>query len=165
MPPGPEWLSAGTIGRPHGLDGSFHVHDARPDLLVRGAEVAVQGRPVEIERRAGTDAQPIVRLAGCADRSDAEALRGQELLVSRDDAPALEPGEWWAEELEGCRVVDGERAVGVVRRLVSLPSCEVLEVERQGEPDLLVPMVSDAVRAVDVETARIDVSLDFVEGR
>ena len=29
-------LVAGRVGRPHGLDGSFHVVDARPDLLASG---------------------------------------------------------------------------------------------------------------------------------
>jgi ribosomal 30S subunit maturation factor RimM len=37
----------------------------------------------------------------------------------------------------------------------------VLEVEREGE-DLLVPLVADAVRSVDVEERRIDVDLAFL---
>ena len=50
---------------------------------------------------------------------------------------------------------DGGRAVGTVRRLLALPSCEVLEVERaDGGGDLLVPLVTDAVRAVDLDGAR-----------
>ena len=74
-----------------------------------------------------------------------------ELTVAAAAAPALEEGEWWAHELEGCEVFDGERALGTVARLIELPSCEALEVRPPGggEP-LLVPMVSDAVRAVDV---------------
>ena len=32
-----------------------------------------------------------------------------ELTVELAEAPALEEGEWWAQELEGCEVVDGER--------------------------------------------------------
>ena len=50
---------------------------------------------------------------------------------------------------------DGDRAVGTVRRLLALPSCEVLEVERAGGAgELLVPLVSDAVREVDSSGAR-----------
>ena len=42
-----------------------------------------------------------------------------------------------------------------MRRLLALPSCECLEVERAGGgPDLLVPLVRDAIRSVDVERAR-----------
>jgi len=116
-----------------------------------------------IERLAGHDTRLILRLAGCSDRGAVEALRGQTLLVARGYAPELEPDEWWAEDLEGLTVGDGKRTVGTVKRLLALPSCEVLEVERSegGEP-LLVPLISDAVRTVDLEQKRIDIDLQFL---
>jgi 16S rRNA processing protein RimM len=83
--------------------------------------------------------------------------------VPREAAPALGEGEWWAHELEGCRVVDGAREVGVVRALRPLPSCEVLEVERAGGGELLVPLVRDAVRSVDAGVRVIDVDLRFLD--
>jgi len=156
-----QWLRAGIVGRPHGLDGSFHVSQPNPDLLALGGRVRIAGVEREVERRAGTDVRVIIRLEGCSDREAADALRGEELLVARDQAPALEPDEWWAEDLEGCTVHDGEREVGRVRRLLALPSCEVLEVERAGPP-LLVPLVSDAVREVDLERKAIDIDLRFL---
>jgi 16S rRNA processing protein RimM len=159
----PEWLPAGRVGRPHGLDGSFHVTRPRAALLRLGATVRVGERETSIVRRAGTDERPILRLEGVAGREAAEALRGAELRCPRAEAPALGEQEWWAEDLERCRVTDGERAVGVVIRLLALPSCEVLEVERPGgAPALLVPMVGDAIRSVDVEAGRIDVDLAFL---
>ncbi len=157
-----EGIVAGRVGRPHGLDGSFHVIRPRADLLAEGAVLKVAGASREVVRRAGTDQRPILRLDGCEDRDAAEALRGEELRVPRGDAPALEPGEYWAEELEGCRVQDGEVVVGVVRRLVALPSCEALEVAREDDADLLVPLVRDAVRTVDPAARRIDVDLRFL---
>ncbi|HKG16210.1 MAG TPA: ribosome maturation factor RimM [Solirubrobacteraceae bacterium] len=160
---GPAWLTAGVVGRPHGLDGSFLVQRARSELLEEGASVSVAGRAVRIVRRAGMASRPIVRLEGCEHRDDAAGLRGEQLMVARQRAPQLGTGEWWAEDLEGCRVVDDQRPVGVVRRLVALPSCEALEVERDEGGELLVPLVGDAVRDVDVERGRIDVSLRFVD--
>jgi 16S rRNA processing protein RimM len=156
------WLSAGAVGAPHGLDGSFHVTRPRAELLVLGGSVVVAGRQRLIARRAGTDQRPIVRLDGCADRDAAAALRGQELRVTRASAPKLDQDEWWAEDLEGCTVHDGGRTVGTVARLIALPSCEVLEVARDREPPLLVPLVRDAVRAVDVERREIDIDLMFL---
>src|SRR5687768_7998797 len=155
-PRGPE-LEAGRVGRPHGLDGSFHV--TRPDaqLLADRDELLLDGRLVTVDRRAGTPEKPILRLAGHAGREAAEALRGAQLSVPVEAAPALEEGEYWAHELAGCTVVDGDRTVGEVRRMLPLPSCEALEVARaDGGPDLLVPMVSDAIRSVDVPARRID---------
>jgi len=158
----PRGLVAGRVGRPHGLDGSFHVTRPVAGLLRAGGTVEVAGVARELARVAGTPQRPIARLAGCEDRDGAEALRGEDLLVPRGEEPALGRDEWWAHELEGCEVVDGERPVGVVRRLRGLPSCEVLEVRREDGGELLVPLVRDAVRGVDVRRRRIDVSLSFL---
>jgi 16S rRNA processing protein RimM len=189
-------VSAGRVGRSHGLDGSFYVTGARPRLLELGSAISVNGRTVRVTRRAGTDEHPIVRVQGIEDRGSAEAVRGLELTVELAQAPALGEGEWWAGELEGCEVVDGERRVGVVAGLLELPSCEALEVRlfaprsglgggpggRSGgetvdgpdgvtgdAPDLgrrdelLVPMVKEAIRHVDVSRRRIDVDMSFLE--
>ncbi len=156
-------LAAGRVGRPHGLDGSFHVTRPVARLLTLGAEVAVSGRPAVIARRAGTDAHPILRLAGIGDRAGAEQLRGAELTVAAAAAPALGEGEFWAHELAGCAVHDGDLEVGTVVRMLELPSCEALEVElRSPGPALLVPMVKDAIRTIDVQGRRIEIDASFV---
>jgi 16S rRNA processing protein RimM len=155
-------IEAGRVGRPHGLDGSFHVTRALGALLGEGTTVEVAGRSARVERRAGTDERPIVRLTGCTRREDAEALRGAALLVTEADAPPLEEGEYWASELEGCAVHDGERAIGTVRRMITLPSCEALEVQRPDGDDVLVPLVHDAIRSIDRDARRIDVNMDFL---
>ena len=132
---------------------------ADPELLDGRETLLVDGRSVEVVRRAGTSEKPILRLAGCRSREDAEALRGKALGLPLDQAPPLAEGEFWARDLVGCRVVDGEREVGVVERMVALPSCEVLEVG-----DRLIPLVRDAIRGVHLEARRIDVDLGFVDG-
>jgi 16S rRNA processing protein RimM len=155
-------ISAGRVGRPHGLDGGFYVTGARSRLLAVGVSVLVGDRRLTIERRGGTDERPILRLAGIEDRDAVTALRGLEIEVSVEQAPTLGRGEWWAHQLEGCLVADGEHEIGTVARLIELPSCEALEVRREQGEALLVPMVKDAIRSVDVETKRIEVDLAFL---
>ena len=161
--PAPEWLVAGRVGRPHGLDGSFHVTRPRPALLPLGGALRIAGRDAEIVRRSGTEDRPILRLDVAASREEADALRSEDLLVSRAAAPPLEPEEWYAEELEGLRVVDGATEVGTVLALQALPSCEVLQVGREGRDELLVPLVRDAVRGVDLAAGTVDVDLAFLD--
>jgi 16S rRNA processing protein RimM len=161
-PPSSGWLVAGRVGRPHGLDGSFHVTRPRAALLPLGGEVRVGDRAAEIVRRAGTDDRPILRLGGFEGREAVEALRGQDLFVPRQAAPPLEDDEWYAEDLVGLRVVDGSREVGTVGRLVPLPSVEALEVERPDGGPLLVPLVRDCVRDVDLDGRVVDVDLAFL---
>lgn len=159
-------MSAGRIGRPHGLDGSFYVTAARPRLLAPGTRVRVGERATKVIRRRGSDRRPIVQVQGIEDRAAAEQVRGLELAVAPADAPALGEGEWWASDLEGCAVYDGDRRVGVVIKLVELPSCEALQVKppaAQPSGDLLLPMVRDAIRSVDVAARRIEVDMSFIE--
>jgi 16S rRNA processing protein RimM len=133
---------------------------ADPSLLAGRSDVLVDGRRLEIARRAGTADRPILRLEGHTTREAAEALRGRALAVPVQDAPALGEDEYWAHDLVGCRVVDGTTEVGVVSRMVALPSCEALEVG-----DVLIPLVRDAIRSVDVAGRVIDVDMGFVDGR
>ena len=119
-------------------------------MLVAGASLSVAGREAAIVRRAGTEQRPIVRVEGVGDRAAAEALRGAELSVARRQRRLLSDGEWWSHELEGCTVTDGDLVVGAVLRMIELPSCEALEVIREGASQpLLMPMVKDAVRRVE----------------
>jgi 16S rRNA processing protein RimM len=143
------------VGRAHGLDGSFYVDAAAPDLLSVGAEVAVGGRSATVVRRGGTDARPIVRLSEVEDRSGAEALRGEELVAPVEEGAATAAGEWDASELIGCDVP----GIGPVRGVVSAPSCDLLEV---GDAGVLVPFISDAVRRVDPAARVIEVDLRFL---
>jgi 16S rRNA processing protein RimM len=166
-------LPAGRVGRAHGLDGSFYVTGPNPRLLTLGTSVTVGSHSAEIVRRAGTEHRPIVRLEGVDDREGADALRGLTLTVEQIEAPALGEGEWWAHELEGCTVFDGERLIGTVQRMIELPSCEALEVRREttgshptgshppGSP-LVVPMVKDAIRRMAVAERRIEVDMGFL---
>lgn len=159
---GPSHILAGRAGRPHGLDGGLYVTRPVSRLLIAGAIVNIGERTLRIERRSGTQQRPILHLEGVSDRNAATALRGLEIGVSVEQAPSLEEGEWWAHQLEGCLVTDGRSEVGRVSRLVELPSCEALEVARDEGTPLLVPMVKDAIRSVDVKAGQIDVDLAFL---
>src|SRR5258707_356391 len=66
-----DWVAAGRVGRPHGLDGSFYVTRPRAPLLAIGVRLRIAGAEHEIVRRSGTDDAPILRLAGAERREDA----------------------------------------------------------------------------------------------
>jgi 16S rRNA processing protein RimM len=142
-------VTAGVVGRSHGLDGSFHVERAQHPFDV-GSVLRLDGRERTVERRAGTDRKPLVRLGGVDSREAVAALRGELLLVEEE----LAEGEWLAEDLVGCRV----EGLGAVMRVIDSPSCSLLELEG-GE---LVPLISDAVRSVDLDARAIEVDRRFL---
>lgn len=148
-------VRAGRIGRPHGLDGSFYVVEPVARFLVVGTVLDGLGA---IVARKGTDAKPIVRLDGVGSRESADALRGRWLDVADAEPDALGEDEYAAADLEGCVVVDGDVSLGIVARLIALPSVEALELDDGS----LVPLVRDCVRSVDIAAKRIDVDRGFL---
>ena len=148
-------MRALRLGRPHGLDGSFHVTSPVAGLLVVGAQVEGLG---EIVGRKGTDDKPIVRVSAASDRDAADALRGQWLEMPDVAPEPLGEDEYAAADLEGCVVVDGAVQLGVVERLIALPSVEALELDDGS----LVPLVRDCIRSVDVGAKRIEVDRGFL---
>lgn len=117
----------------------------KPDGLVDGMRTSLG-----VLRVGGTPQKPVARVDGVGSREDVEALRGTPILAD----VGLEEGEVWADDLVGLRVVDGDADVGVVERVLSYPSCEVLVVG-----SLLIPFVDDAVRSVGEV---VDVNLEFL---
>jgi 16S rRNA processing protein RimM len=142
-------VTAGRVGKAHGRDGSFYVED--PDHpLPEGTAVKMASRTLTVERRAGTDDRPLVRLSGLGDRDAVVPLRGELLLVEAE----LGEGEWLAGDLVGCEVP----GLGRVSRVLGGPSCDVLEL---GD-GTLVPLVSDAIVSIDPHARRIEVRLEFL---
>jgi 16S rRNA processing protein RimM len=120
--------------------------------LPPGTEVTLAGRRARVDRRAGTDERPIVRLSGITDRTAAESLRGEPILVEGGD---LDEGEYLTSDLVGCDVP----GLGEVRRVIAAPSCDLLEV---GDDAVLVPFISDAVKRVDTDARVIEVDASFL---
>lgn len=145
-------MTAGRVGRAHGLDGSFHVVDLQLPLE-QGTRLTLAGISREVRRRSGSSDRPLVRLEGIDDRDSAAALRGELLLVEESAAP-LEAGEWLADDLVGLQV----QGLGRVQRVLPGPSCDLLEIE----DGTLVPLVSDAVKSLDLEAGTVQVDLGFL---
>jgi 16S rRNA processing protein RimM len=139
-------VTAGRVGKPHGLDGSFYV-DRPQHELAEGTELVLAGGTHRVERRAGTDDRPLIRLAGF---DDPGSLRGELLLVEDE----LGEGEWLAADLVGCRVPGH----GAVAQVIDGVSCSVLELE----DGTLVPLVSDAIERVDLDAREIHVNAGFL---
>jgi 16S rRNA processing protein RimM len=137
-------VTAGRVGKPHGLDGSFYVEGAVHALPV-DSTVFIGDRPHTVIRRAGTDERPLVRVSNIDDPS---AFRDELLLVDEQ----LGDEEWLASDLLHCSVPGHGRVV----RVIDGPSCSVLELS----DGVLVPFVTDAIRSV--RPGEIVVNEDFL---
>ena len=139
-------VTAGRVGKPHGLDGSFYVDTPRHELA-EGTSVVIADQHREITRRGGTDERPLIRLAGI---DDPRPLRGELLLVEDE----LGDDEWLASQLTGLSV----RGAGTVSRVIDAPSCSVLELD----DGTLIPFIADAVVSIDLDAGEIRVNPDYL---
>jgi 16S rRNA processing protein RimM len=149
-------VPVGRVGRPHGLDGAFVVERGSddPSRYAVGATLHVNGVPakVSLSRRVGRGRHAI--------RLDREVERGAELTIRRSELPALPEGEFYAFELVGLRVeAEGGRQVGVVRGVLPGPANDNLELE----DGRLVPMIEDAIRALDPEAGVVLLNPGFID--
>lgn len=146
------------IARPHGVRGEvrLRIYSGDPTLLLRRPPIRIRSKSGEIKdgrilRVRPADKALLADLEGVGDRNAAEALRGWEILVARDEFAPLEEGEFYACDIEGARaeLVTGE-LVGTVTGLVTYPTCEVLLIDREGK-SLEVPLLPQFVESVDAD--------------
>jgi 16S rRNA processing protein RimM len=182
-----ETLAIGTVGRPHGLRGDLtlrpHNTSAGTPTLGTGAGRIARvwlekgGRRDEwrLETLRPAGAVWIFRLAGIASREAADKLTNAVVRVARSALPPLAEGEFFVEDLVGCRVVNhdghvwgrvdrsfwnGAQDVMVVRREQEATGEATAETSRVVEgveeaEELLIPVVPAFVRSVDARARQV----------
>jgi 16S rRNA processing protein RimM len=155
-PPGQRrWISVGRVGRAHGLAGHVVVEDASDDPVrfAPGARVYVDREPATVVESKRASGRPVVRL-------DRPVTRGALLELPAEELPELPEGELYAYQLEGLRVeLEDGRPLGSVARVSPGVANDVLELDN----GVLLPLVEDCVRAVDLEAGRIVIAPEFAE--
>ena len=99
---------------------------------------------------------PVARLAGCADRTAAERLRGSAVAVPREALAEPDAGVLYQVDLEGFEVQDADgRPLGAVDGFLETGGGSVMVVK--GAVERLIPFVPGYVLSVDREARRITV--------
>ena len=145
----------GRVGRPHGLDGAFVVEHPSDDKRwwKTGARFLAGGEPVEVVGHRMSSGRPVVKL-------DRAVERGTLLEVDRSELPPTGDDEYYAFELAGLEVVEENgRVLGTVADVIPGVANDVLELDT----GVLLPMVEDCIRSVDLDARRIDVSRGFAD--
>jgi len=143
----------GKVGRPHGIDGAFFVEQPSEDQRwwKTGAYFLAGGVPVEVVMHRRSSGRPVIKV-------EPPVKRGALLEVERADLPATGDDEYYAFELVGLRVVEETgRSLGTVEAVTPGVANDVLELDS----GVLLPMVEDCVRIVDVAGGRIEVAEGF----
>lgn len=98
----------------------------------------------------------IARFAEIADRTAAEALRGELLCLDRASLPPLGPGEYYWHDLLGLPVVDERGQVaGEVIAVENYGATDLLEIRLPDGRQILVPLIAEAVPQLDEQRATV----------
>lgn len=149
-------VSIGRVGRPHGVDGAFVVEDASedPERFRIGAELLIDGESarVTVSRQVGGRRRAI--------KLDRPVERGAVLAVRRGDLDPLPDGAYYVADLVGLVVIDADGTeVGVVHDVHPGPANDALELDT----GLLLPLVEDCIREVDVAGSRVLLNPGFTD--
>ncbi len=157
-------LRVGRITGAHGLKGALRLRPDNPDsetlgqvarvFLERAGEVR-EFRLTAMARLNATTRR--ITLAGVTDVNAAESLKGAVVMIATEDVPAPKPGEFYYYEAIGCEVflTDGSR-LGTIEEIFSNGAQDIWVV-RDSEREVLVPVIEDVVKAMDLAARRVTI--------
>jgi len=159
---------AGIVGAPFGLKGFVKVKSlsGETDHLLRLKSVTLRkdgrDRVMDIEESSQVPPAMVMRFAGFNSPEEARKLTGAELLVSREDAAPLRPGEFYVEDLKGLTVVSasGDRAetgevLGQIVSVIDAGGSDLAEIRLQDGETRLVPFREEFFSDVDLEKRQV----------
>jgi len=157
-------LRVGRITGAHGLKGALRIRPDNPDsdTLEQAARVFLESagetrafRLTGLTRLNATTRR--ITLEGVNDVNAAESLKGAVVMLAAEDVPAAKPGEFYYYEAIGCQVflTDGSR-IGIIEEIFSNGAQDIWVV-REGEREVLVPVIEDVVKAMDFAARRVTI--------
>ncbi len=151
-------VAIGVVVAPHGVRGTLRVRAVGAGRHLRkGMKPVVAGVRRRISAARQTPKGFLLDFDGIENRSDAQLLGGEELLLDREELDAPEEGEFYEADLVGLRAIDvtGE-VIGTVTGTFETAAHEVLIVrEEQDRQDLYLPFTLEHAPEVGLEAGRI----------
>ena len=159
-------LQVGVITSPHGVHGEVKVFPTTDDnqrfrqlktcFLDNGKTLT----PVVVCGCKFFKNMVILKLQDIDDMDTAQKLRQCKLLVTREQAVKLEADEYFIADLIGCEVVTEDGSVlGSVQEVLTTSANDVYVVKKPDGKELLIPVIKQCVKMIDVEAKQITVSL------
>jgi 16S rRNA processing protein RimM len=128
-----------------------------PERFEVGSLLYLDGKPHGVLEVFWHKGQARVLLEGVTTPEDADVLKWKFLTVPLGERPERQEGEYMASDLVGLSVVEGGKVLGKVSAVEHSPAHDLLSFD-----GVLVPLVKQFVKSVDLERRVIEVEL--IEG-
>lgn len=168
-----KFLRIGVITSAHGLKGEVKVYPTTDSLqrfkqvrrvVLKTPKGDVETEIVSVKSFKG---QAIVRFAAYDDVEQVKNLHNTDVMIYREDGQKLAPGEYYIADLIGCRVVSDEgKMLGILKDVLQTGANDVYIIdtadadsEMKLPEELLLPVIPDCIRNVDIEAGEVTVHL------
>ena len=154
-------VALAAVAGAHGIKGEIRLKlFGSLEGLAGQSTVTIGGRDFALRQVRAAGKGAVASLDGIADRSAAEALRGQLVEIDRSALPALGEGEYYHADLIGLPCVDRDGTpVGMVALVENFGAGDLLEVERPDGKRSLIPFQPGIA---DLEDGRIVLNPAFL---
>lgn len=161
-----DMLEVGKIINTHGLKGEVKIATwtDSPDVFEDIEYVIIKSKKGDITLNvAGVKYQKnniIVKFRELERIEDAEPLKNSVLYVPREMLGELPEGVYYIADLIGLEVFDDEgHKIGIIADVFSTGANDVYDIKREGQKNLLLPVIDDVVLDVDIEGGKVTVHI------
>ncbi|MFB3829843.1 MAG: ribosome maturation factor RimM [Bryobacteraceae bacterium] len=154
-----EWITVAVLGRTRGNRGELTATAfGAPERFSGLGRVFLfgGGEPAEVESAWFHGGRLVLKFRGIDSISEAEKLSGCEVRIPRAERAALDPGEYFLDDLAGCQVFERDgKLLGEVKALHEYGGPPLLELDG----GLLIPFARAICIEIDPAARRIVVEL------
>lgn len=162
-------FNVGDVVNTHGIRGELKVvshTDFPEERFAKGSKLVLhhpsgaEKVPVQVEGARPHKNVYIVKLKGYDNINEVLRFKGWQLKVAEEDRKPLAEGEYYYNEILGCRVVTDEgEELGQITDILAPGANHVWVVERPAGKPVLLPVIDDVILDVDPENKLVRVHL------
>ena len=156
----------GYVLKPHGIRGDVKIEavSSYPERFKDLEYVYIHNNNIRqiyhIQRTRISGRFVYIKFESITSRTEAEKLRGAEVLVDQKDLIQPSKDEFFIHDLIGCRVLsDEDETLGIVSDVMQMPANDVLVVKSSDNKELLLPVIKSVIKRVDIAEKKISIHL------
>ncbi len=151
-------FTIGVIVAPHGVRGDIRIMPETdfPERFLDMESCYIDGEIHHVVSARFHKQYVLMRLEEVTTRDHAEAICKKEIQVTRDELMPLEDGRYYIFDLIGLDVYDTkDQFIGKLKDVLQPGANDVYVVEREGEEDLLLPVIDSVIIDTDIEEKKM----------
>lgn len=151
-------LHCAKIVNTHGVMGEMKaicLADS-PAFFKKIKTLYINGKPFTLKGLKEHKGNLLLRFAEVDNMDKAEALKGKDVFVKREDAPPLPKGRYYIVDLIGVEVFkDNGEKIGEISDVFSTGSNDVYEVFGADKKEYYIPVIDDVVKDINIKEKKV----------